>query len=113
MRKARPVRNPLVESEIASDGAVLLRVPTAELPRSFVGIFAKAAKLPQTRSFELEPIGAYVWHLCDGKTTFEGISQKLRDEHKMNRRDADAALSAFLEMLSQRRLVALMIPDKP
>lgn len=62
------------------------------------------------KSFELEPVGALVWSLCDGRHTFESISQKLRDRYKMNRLEADAALSAFLKMLGQRGLITVDAP---
>jgi hypothetical protein len=60
----------------------------------------------------LEPVGAFVWSLCDGKHTFEGISRKLREEFKLSRLESDASLSAFLQMLSQRKLITMMVAEK-
>jgi hypothetical protein len=111
LRKARPLRNPAVRQEAGSDGAVLLVAPLAQ-SRGMLAMLARWSKAPQTRQFELEPIGALVWELCDGRHTFETISRRLRDTYKMNRLESDAALAAFLEMLSRRRLVTLFVEER-
>jgi len=77
-----------------------------------MGKLAAKAGRPDQKQFELEPIGAFVWNLCDGKHTFEGISKKLREHFKLNRLEADASLSAFLQMLSQRKLITMMVSQK-
>ena len=107
LRGSKPKRNPSVVEEAAPDGAVLLTAPLVLQGRGYVGWLAKKMNAPDTKTFELEPVGAFVWSLCDGKHTFDAISRKLRDRFKMNRLEADAALSAFLQMLGQRGLVTL------
>ena len=107
LRKAKPLRNPLVAWESLEDGTAALDAPLAQQGRGFMGMLARWMKAPATKKFELEPVGAFVWSLCDGAHTFDGISRKLRERYKMNRLEADAALSAFLQTLSQRRLVSL------
>lgn len=107
LRKARPERNPLVESQPLEDGAILLTAPLMQQGKGFMGWMAKRMNAPSTKSFELEPVGAYVWELCDGKNTCETIAKRLRDRYKMNRLEAEAALTAFLQMLGQRRLISL------
>ncbi len=109
LRKAKPLKNPSVTQEITEEGALLLIAPLTQQGRGIVGALAKWLKAPDQKKFELEPVGAFVWNLCDGRTTFEGISKKLREQFKMNRLEADAALLAFLQMLSQRRLITLMV----
>ncbi len=63
------------------------------------------------RTFELEPIGAFVWGLCDGQRTVEGIARALREQFKLNRVEAEAALVAFLQTLSRRGLITLLMPE--
>jgi hypothetical protein len=109
LRKAKPVRNPAVEWEVNDDGCALLQAPLETQGRGIMAAVAKRMKVPDKKQFELEPVGALVWEHCDGKHTVEAISRKLRDRYKMNRLEADAALSAFLQMLSQRRLITLMV----
>jgi len=109
LRKSKPLRNPAVLQDIAEDGSLLLRAPLVQQGRGFAGLMAKWLKSPEHKKFELEPVGAFVWNLCDGRHTFEGISKRLREQFKMNRLEADAALLAFLQMLSQRRLITLTV----
>lgn len=107
LRKAKPEQNPAVVTHEQPDGSVLLVAPLAEQGRGFMGWMAKRMQMPDSKTFELEPVGAFVWNHCDGKQTFETISRKLRERYKMNRLEADAALTSFLQTLGQRRLISL------
>jgi hypothetical protein len=107
LRKSKPMRNPVVTEIPGEDGALLLEAPLILQGKGFAGWMAKRMNAPETKTFELEPVGAFVWALCDGKNTFDTISRKLRERYKMNRLEADAALTAFLQMLGQRRLITL------
>jgi hypothetical protein len=51
----------------------------------------------------LNPVAAFVWERCDGRTSFAELSAQLRDYLKVA--DADAALDLALEQLSSRRLL--------
>ncbi len=109
MRRARPIRNPDVEWEEMPDGTVHLQAPLEGQGRGFAALLAKRMNLPAKKGFELEPIGGFVWLQCDGQTTVETIGKRLRERYKMNRVEADVALGAFLQTLSQRRLIALTV----
>jgi hypothetical protein len=106
---ARPVQNPLVETFAFEDGA-RLRAPLQSQGTGLMGLMAKWAKLPDTKEFELEAVGSFVWQLCDGEHTTEAIARELRGRFKMNRLEADASLAAFLEMLANRRLITMLVP---
>lgn len=112
LRKARPTRNTFVTFELIDDGIVVLQAPLSTQGSGILGRIAKRSGRPDVKQFELEPVGAFVWNLCDGKHTFEGISRKLQEEFKLSRLEADASLSAFLQMLSQRKLITMMVADK-
>lgn len=109
--KARPTRNAFVEEE-PFEGGVRLKAPLQSQGSGMLGALAKWAKLPDTKEFELETVGAFVWSLCDGQHSTEGIARKLRERFKMNRLEADTALGAFLETLSRRKLIVLAVPMK-
>lgn len=111
-RGAKPKKNPVVTEIPGEGGAIILEAPLELQGRGFLGTIAKKMKAPDTKSFELEPLGAFVWSLCDGKNTFEAISRKLRDKFKINRMEADAALAEFLRMLGQRRLITMTLGKK-
>ena len=61
---------------------------------------------------ELEEVGAFVWNLCDGKNSFEFIAKKLGAQFRLSRLESEASLTAFLQMLSQRKLITLMVASK-
>ena len=108
-KKAKPLRNPAVTWSPAEDGGVVLEAPLADQGRGIAGWLAKKMKMPETKKFELEPIGAFLWELFDGKHTVETIGRKLREEFRMNRVEADASLMAFLQMLTHKKLITMMI----
>lgn len=112
LKAAKPLRNALVEEQVLEDGSLLLQITLSSQGKGMLGALAKYAKVPDRKSFELEPIGAFVWGLCDGQNSFESISRKLRDKFKMNRVESEAALTAFLQMLSQRRLITMMVKKR-
>jgi hypothetical protein len=68
--------------------------------------------VPDDKQVELEPIGAFVWNLCDGKRTVQGITEALQREFKITKVEAEASLLAFLDTLMKRRYVALEMPKK-
>ncbi|CAN5552800.1 hypothetical protein BH11ARM1_BH11ARM1_08810 [soil metagenome] len=112
LRKAKITRNPNVKWELAADGSLLLEAPLADQGKGFAAWLAKRMQMPDTKKFELEPVGGFLWELFDGNHTVETISRKLKEEYKMNRIEADASLNAFLTMLAQRRLITILIPTK-
>lgn len=112
LRKAKPLRHPQVSWEEKEDGSIHLTAPLESQGRGIAAILARRMNLPETKGFELEPVGAFVWTLCDGTHTVETIAKRLRERYKMNRVEADVALGAFLQTLSQRRLIVLTIGKK-
>ncbi len=112
LRKSKPLRNSLAEWELDEHGAITISAPLAESGKRFERWIQKLAKRPAVKSFELEPVGAFVWTLCDGKHTFDTMSRKLREKYKMSRTEAEASLQAFLYMLSQRGLLTIYYPKQ-
>jgi hypothetical protein len=112
LKKAKPERNPIVEAEVQSDGSLVLSAPLEATGKKTAGLMARWMKMPATRKFELDPFGTLVWEHCDGQHTVEAISKALRNRYKMNRAEADVALGAFLQTLSQRGLITLMVAKK-
>ncbi len=108
-RASKPLRNPSVVIAVQSEECTVLECPIRE-DRGWMGKLARLSKHAAVKRFELEPVGAYVWELCDGKHTFEGIARKIGEKFKMNRLEAETALAAFLRMLGQRGLISLKMP---
>lgn len=107
-RSARPARSPNVTESPQSDGSLILSAPV-EPPRGLLGLLASRMNLPATRQFELDPVGSEVWRLCDGKRSFAAIAKSLQTRYKMNRLEAEAALSAYLQTLHRRNLIQIQV----
>jgi hypothetical protein len=108
LRHARPIRNPSVETSELESGSLALTAPL-ETGSRLTAAIAKSMKLPQTRQFELDPVGAFVWSACDGHTNFGKIASQIQARYKMNRLEAETALAAYLQTLAQRRLITLLV----
>lgn len=111
LRKTCPLRNPDVQTLSDDQGNIFLDAPLTE-QKGFMGFVARLAKAPNTKRFELEEVGAFVWSMCDGETTVEGIGKKLHERFKMSRFEAETALAAFLQTLGRRGLITLVAKKK-
>lgn len=107
---ARPVRNPGVEWErcVPSDGRpalVLVRVPRR---RDRMGNWlARWFRLPDFRKIELDEIGSDLWEACDGQRSVGSITELICERYRLNRRQAETSVTAYLRMLAQRRLIGV------
>lgn len=64
-----------------------------------------------TKSFEFDSLGAYVWSMCDGKTSLGQIIRRLAKRHQLNLRDAEVSTVQFMQMLVKKGLVAMELAD--
>ncbi len=98
-----PLRNAAVRSEQNADGVYILIVPLQ--PRGLFGWFSRIFKLPHEHRIELDEIGSAVWALCDGRHQVDAIVQRLVQQFKLERREAEYSLFAFLNTLSRRGFI--------
>ncbi|MCX6362241.1 MAG: PqqD family protein [Armatimonadetes bacterium] len=101
--RLRPVRNSAIEWECDEQGEALLKVPYRKdkLGRALSFL----VHLPEAKAVQLDEVGTFVWHLCDGEHTLEAIVKDMSSKYKMNRREAEMSVTTFLQMLSERRFV--------
>ena len=64
-------------------------------------------KLPDFRKLELDEIGSDVWEMCDGTLTVEALTKAVCAKYRLNRRQGETSVTAYLKQLAERRLVAL------
>ena len=107
-----PVRHPLVTWE-RTESEVVLSIPmredrTARAVKRIIKTLRMAKELPDSRKLGLDEVGSYVWELCDGERTIDGIVQGLSREYKLTRREAEASVTMFLQTLAKRNLIGLM-----
>lgn len=99
----RPVRNGAIEWETTSEGEAMLKIPHR---KDRVGrVVSFWFRLPETRAVQLDEVGSYVWGLCDGQHTVEGIVKATCKEYKMNRREVEISVTTYLQMLAERNFI--------
>jgi hypothetical protein len=99
-----PVRNAVVRYEQNAEGIFTLIVPVQS--RGIFGWLGRIFKLPREHRIELDEIGSAVWAQCDGKHAIETIVQQLARQYKLERREVELSLFAFLNTLARRGFIA-------
>jgi hypothetical protein len=99
------VRNELVQEQAIGDGVRL----SAPVERTGLGrVFGGGAG---EKRFDLDSLGAWVWQRVDGLRTVEDLIESFAAGQRVNLREAEVAVTAFLKMLVKRGLVALVVPE--
>jgi hypothetical protein len=102
---AVPQRNGLVREAGRTAGSLRLTAPLR--PSALRAFLAKA---PVEKSFDLDALGVWTWDHLDGRTSVGALIQRFAADHRVNLREAEVALLAFLKTLTQRNLIALTGP---
>ena len=110
--KAKPLRNPDAQESTDEQGNLVLTFAIEHDRRLITRLVDRLSKTRETREFVLESIGTTVWKMCDGKTSVKTIARRLCDEYKMNKIEAETALAQYLQTLSQRGLITMLVPKK-
>ena len=110
MLAVRPLRHPKVEwaREARKNDDVpvaLLQIP--RLRGKWADFVAKWLQIPAFKKVELDEIGSDVWEMCDGRTGVEAIAKAIGASYRLNKRQAEVSVTAYLKMLAERRLIAL------
>ena len=105
---SKPIRVSEFELIPADNGGGRLRVPLQ--PRRLAFLF----RIPkgQTKTFEFDALGKFVWDHCDGRTSVQQIARKLAREYKFSEREAQVATEAFLTTLARKGLIAAAVPKR-
>jgi hypothetical protein len=103
-----PVRNPEARAEELDDGSLIVRIPVR--PRRIVRwLIREDPARPMLRSFEMDTLGRQTWDLCDGKRSVRRVIEQFAEKNKLNLREAEVSILAYLETLTSRGLV--FFPD--
>lgn len=104
-----PVVNPVVRSAPAPEGRVRLAAPVAR--KWWVSAASGALRLPERKVLELDPIGAEVFDLLDGRRTIEEIIDAHRQRWALTFLEARGMILEYLRRLMRRRLVLIRTPE--
>ncbi|BDI31960.1 hypothetical protein CCAX7_40110 [Capsulimonas corticalis] len=60
---------------------------------------------PVDRRVELDEYGSAIWTMCDGTHTVRQLADFTSAKYKLNKRQAEVSVLAFMKMLAQRDLI--------
>lgn len=109
--RAIPYRNETMELDRRAGGGVLASIPMKR-PRYMVPPLSWVLPYSTHRRVELDPLGAEVLDLCDGKRSVEGVIERFAAGHKLTFRESQLAVTQFLRQLTQRGLTVIVGHDK-
>lgn len=98
-----PCRAPKVEAQPEGEE---LRITVSGSQHLAARLFSRLLNVPVRKTFMLDPHGARIWGLCDGKTTVREIVARLASEHGWSEERAKEAVLIYLSTLSQRKLMS-------
>jgi hypothetical protein len=104
MLDARPLRLSDAEPEEVSSDKFVLKV---ELQPTKVARWLLRMPRGATKSFELDPLGLFVYQACDGKTPVRQVIKKLAKRYNLNVREAEVATLQFLYTLARKGLIGM------
>jgi len=104
-----PVRNAEVKETPLNGGLVELAYPLAIKP--WFGSLAEKVglwdKRPMIKRIELDEMGSFVWERIDGNHTVRQIAEAFVDEYKVQPREAELSVTAFIKTIGQRGIIGL------
>jgi hypothetical protein len=103
-----PVLNEGV-SMVVNNGRTLVVLRTAALRRSRWSLLARLTPNVSERRFALDELGVEVLNQIDGRRTVRALVDGFADRHKVNRREAELSVAAFIRMLAQRGIVSVVV----
>lgn len=103
-----PVLNEGV-SMVTDSGRTLVVLRVANLRRSRWSLLARLAPKVAERRFALDELGVEVFNQIDGKRTVRDLIDLFAATHKVNRREAELSVAAFIRMLAQRGIVSVVV----
>jgi hypothetical protein len=110
---AIPLRNELVREKAVAEGAGGLRLTAPLKPSALRKVFAARGGAAPEKSFELDDLGTWVWRAMDGKRDVEDLIRGFAGHFRVNLREAEVSVLAFLKTLAQRNLIGLLAPKRP
>lgn len=108
--KAVPFRNERAEVMVDEPGRMVIKVELRYNP-----VLAKLQPLLGLRShrnYELEDIGLDVYRRIDSRRTVETLIEDFASEHKLTFFESRGLLLQYMQMLADRGLIAVMLPEK-
>jgi len=110
MLEAIPVQNAAAKADEVSQREVDVTVPNKKLSYLFPPLSWTIRPKKELR-FRLDPVGTFIWRLCNGKRNVESIVDAFSREFRLTFHEARIAVTTYLKTLVQRGVVAMAMTD--
>ncbi len=98
-------RNKLVQESKRTAESLRLTAPLREnLLKRFFN--SRASE----KHFEIDALGIDIWDRIDDRRSIQMIIEAFARQHRLNLREAEVSVLAFLKILTQRNLIAIIAP---
>lgn len=110
-----PVKNRHVSEERLSSGEVVVLYPVTVRPwmATVARWLGAGPSPPRTAKLQLDRLGASVWGMLDGQTPLRRIAAAFAEKHRLERKEAEVAVTQFIRELGRRGLVGLRADSAP
>ena len=105
---SRAVINQSIDWSESDEGVIRIEIRRRDV--WWVKLLSKVMFTPEKRSIALDDVGSFVWKLIAERSTVRQMIGKLAKEYKLNRREAEASLTAYLRTLAKKRLIGFEVP---
>jgi hypothetical protein len=104
-----PVKNQHVQEQRLDGGEVVVLYPVTARPWIVkVSKWLGASEAPpRTAKLQLDGLGSAVWAMLDGQASIRAIAAAFAREHRLERREAEVAVTRFVRELGRRGLIGL------
>ncbi len=108
--RAKPVRNERLTCEENSDGEIVLGIPRRKT--WWINTLSRVFYVPSRRTVVLDKIGSFLWGLCDGRNTVDHVISTIRNEYKLERKEAEVSTLTYLKQLTEKGLIGLAVANR-
>lgn len=104
-----PVKNDRVEEYRLENGDLQLSYPVTTRPwlAGFVRRMGRKSEGTYLKKLQLDALGTEVWELLDGGSRVRDVIRQFAARHRLQKREAELAVTRFLRELGKRGLIGL------
>ena len=104
-----PVKNGERSEATLESGDIVIRYPVTMRPWmvKWIQRFKGSSPRVGSRKLQLDSLGTEVWKMLDGKQTVRDIVDTFAENHQLESREAEVAVTQFLRDLGKRGLIGL------
>ena len=107
--RSKPIRNGKLTCEENSDGEIVLGIPRRKT--WWINLLSRVFYVPGRRTVVLDRIGSFLWELCDGQNTVDHVISTIRNEDKLERKEAEVSTLTYLKQLTEKGLIGLAVAN--